>query len=83
MSKSIAQKSLDQLSAETWSEPQVNGYVVRDYTGITLENEQTPVITVLRPGDLAAYLGDAARDGRKIAVYAVGECVIDWSGFPA
>lgn len=52
------------------------GFVVRDWTGVKDGDE--PVIMVLKPGDIFDFLATVDKT-RKIAVYNIGSCVLDWS----
>jgi hypothetical protein len=73
--------SLDRASLSKWKFSENNGFVVKDYTGLDPNSEeaQEPVILVLKSSDIFELLADAAAQGRKIAVYTIGPCILDQS----
>jgi hypothetical protein len=60
-----------------WRMCEANGFIAKDYTGIAPGDE--PVCVVLKSADVFAYIADAQERKAKVAVYAIGPCVIDWS----
>jgi hypothetical protein len=71
------QTSVDRIAMATWRFSDCNGFVVKDWTGLKPGDE--PAVMVLKSSDIFDFIGQAAADKRKIAVYAIGPCVIDWS----
>ena len=69
--------SLDRVSAANWKLNETNGFVIRDYTGCQKGDE--PVIIVLKTSQIFDYLQDACENHKKIAVYAIGQCLLDVS----
>lgn len=67
----------EQAAIANWRFPETNGFVVRDWTGI--ENGAEPVCMVLKAGDIFDFIADASQRKAKVAVYAIGACVLDWS----
>ena len=55
----------------------VNGFVVKDYTGT--EKGTDPVVMVLKASDIFEFIADAAQRKAKVSVYAIGQCILDWS----
>ena len=74
---SITEKTKDELASADWTLNACNGIVVRDYTNTPANG--TPDISVLKAGDLFDYLKQAGENKRKIAVYEIGKCILDWS----
>lgn len=72
-----AKLTTDQIKRQLWSLTETNGFVAKDYTGLGPDEE--PVITVLKAADIFDFIAYAAREGRKVAIYGIGPCVIDWS----
>lgn len=72
-----SQISLDQAQLSRWQLKETNGFVVKDYTGVDLGGE--PVVMVLKAGDIFEYIADAAQRKAKVAIYAIGPCLIDWT----
>jgi hypothetical protein len=69
--------SVDRLALKRWQFNETNGFVVKDYTGIKEGDE--PVVMVLKASDIFDYIAEASTRKAKIAIYAIGPCVIDWS----
>ena len=69
--------SLDKAELHNWRFGQNNGFVVKDYTG--LDERAEPVIAVLKSEDIFEYINDASANKRKVCIYAIGPCVLDWS----
>ena len=65
------------MELERWRFKETNGFVVKDWTGVERGGE--PVCAVLKACDIFDYIADASERKAKIAVYAIGPCVIDWS----
>lgn len=74
----MATNTLNETFNKLWQFTDSNGFVVRDWTGVNPGEE--PVVMVLKSNDFINYIAEAARDNRKIAVYSIGPCVLDWSG---
>ena len=78
MDKAAEVKSADQQVSHRWrTGEEANGFVARDYSGVAPGGE--PAIIVLKAADFAAFVADAAESKRKVAVYEIGKCVLDWS----
>ena len=71
------QTSVDRVELERWRFGETNGFVVKDWTG--LERGGEPVCMVLKASDIFEFIADAKERQAKIAVYAIGPCVLDWS----
>lgn len=69
--------SLDKAASYNWRFSETNGFVIKDYTGLN-EGEE-PVIVVIKSADIFDFVADAAQEKKKVAVYAIGPCVLDWS----
>ena len=61
----------------SWRFGECNGFVVKDWTGLKAEEE--PAVMVLKSSDIFDFIAQAAADKRKVAVYTIGPCVMDWS----
>ncbi len=61
----------------SWRFGECNGFVVKDWTGLKPEDE--PAIMVLKSSDIFDFIATATEQKRKVAIYAIGPCVIDWS----
>lgn len=72
-----ATPTFDQTEGARWKFGEANGFIVRDWTGVTPGGE--PVQLVLKASDIFAYIADAGQRKAKIAVYAIGPCVMDWT----
>lgn len=72
-----ATSTTDGAENARWKFGETNGFVVRDWTGVAVGGE--PVQLVLKAADIFDYIADASQRKAKIAVYAIGPCVIDWS----
>lgn len=59
---------------ENWP---VNGFVVKDWTGIKPGEE--PVCIVLNTAQIFDFLTEPATRQRQIAIFPVGPCVLNWS----
>lgn len=55
----------------------MNYYLVKDWTNKT--EDQEPKLSLLVEPDVWPVIDAAKQDGHKIAVYKVGDCVLDWS----
>lgn len=71
--------SLDKATINRWRFNDTNGFVVKDYTGIEPGSTQEPAVVVLKCSDFCAYIVEASEQKRRIAVYSIGACVLDWS----
>lgn len=69
--------SLDNCELDRWRFTDINGFVVKDWTGIEKGGE--PAIMVLKPSDIFEFIASAAINKQKIAVYAIGPRLLDWS----
>ena len=69
--------SLDRAQLTAWRFSETNGFVVKDYTG--LEPGTEPVIFVTKSSEIFEVMADAMEHHKKIAIYAVGPCVLDLS----
>jgi hypothetical protein len=69
--------SVDKIELNRWRFGETNGFVVKDYTGIEKGGE--PVCMVLKAADIFEFIADAGERKAKVAVYAIGPCVLDWS----
>jgi hypothetical protein len=69
--------SVDKTELTRWRFGECNGFVVKDWTG--LEKGGEPACIVLKATDIFDFIADAATNQRKVAIYAIGPCVIDWS----
>jgi hypothetical protein len=57
------------------------GFVVKDWSHLP-ENAPLgadPVISVVSTEDIWQVLDDAKQNNKRISVYAIGACLIDWS----
>lgn len=70
--------SLDRASLANWRFSETNGFVVKDFTGVS-DEAPDPLILVVKSHEIFEVLADANEQGRKIAVYAIGPCVLDQS----
>ena len=77
MTPTPAVTSVDKTELNRWRFGETNGFVVKDYTGIAKDAE--PVIMVLKSSDIFEFIADASVQKRKVAIYAIGPCIIDWS----
>ena len=50
------------------------GYIIKDYTGDTLK-----ITHVYSVEDLMGIIDKAHETNQQIAVYKLGECLVDWS----
>ena len=69
--------STDQQNLAHWRFPENYGFVCKDYTG--LDKGAEPVIMVLKGDEIFNFIAEAKTQNRKIAVYAIGNCILDWS----
>lgn len=69
--------SVDKAELNRWRFGETNGFVVRDWTG--LEKGAEPVVMVLKSSDIFEFIADAGERKAKVAIYAIGPCVLDWS----
>lgn len=69
--------SVDRTALASWRFSECNGFVVKDYTGVT--KGQEPNIMVLKSSDIFDFIATATEQNREVAIYAIGPCVIDWS----
>jgi len=69
--------SLDRASLASWRFSETNGFLVKDFT--TTEDGDEPMTFAVKSSDVFEVIADAAEKGKKISIYAVGPCVLDWS----
>ena len=69
--------SVDRAELARWKFGETNGFVIRDWTGIEKGGE--PVTMVLKADDIFEFIAEASARKAKIAVYAIGPCVMDLS----
>lgn len=69
--------SIDRVALASWRFGECNGFVVKDWTGTEKGGE--PVCMVLKANDIFDFIADASRNQRKVTIFAIGPCVIDWS----
>lgn len=69
--------SVDRVELNRWRFGETNGFVVKDWTGVDKGGE--PVCMVLKASDIFEFIADASERKAKVAVYAIGPCVLDWS----
>ena len=72
------QTSLDRIQLASWRFSETNGFVIKDYTG-TEDSGLEPAIMVFKSSDIFEVLTDAFENKKKIAVFAIGPCVLDIS----
>lgn len=72
-----SQTSVDRAALANWRFGETNGFVVKDWTGIDKNAE--PVCMVLKAADIFEFIADASARKAKVAIYAIGPCVLDWS----
>ena len=73
----VKRTSLDFAQLAKWRFSETNGFVVKDFTG--LEPETEPVIFVTKSSEIFEVMADAMAHQKKIAIYAIGPCVLDLS----
>jgi hypothetical protein len=73
----VKQTSLDRVSLAQWRFSETNGFVVKDFTGIS--HDADPVILVVKSSEIFELIATAIEDKKKISVYAIGPCVMDLS----
>jgi len=71
------QTSVDRIELSRWRFSETNGFVVKDWTGVEKGGE--PVCMVLKAADIFEFIADASERKAKVAIYAIGQCVLDWS----
>jgi len=71
--------SVDKAELHRWRFSETNGFVVKDYTGIEKGSGQEPAVMVLKSSDIFEFVADASERKAKVAIFAIGPCVIDWS----
>lgn len=54
-------------------------YLVRDYTEVTDPKRENPQDTVVYGDEIIRVIDEAKEGGRKISIYTIGECLLDWS----
>lgn len=69
--------TVDRAESERWRFGEANGFVIRDWTGVAKGGD--PVVFVLKAADIFDFIADASQRKAKIAAYAIGPCVLDWS----
>lgn len=69
--------TVDRAESERWKFGEANGFVIRDWTGVAKGGD--PVVFVLKAADIFEFIADASQRKAKIAAYAIGPCVLDWS----
>jgi len=68
--------SIDRAERHRWRFSECNGFIVRDWTGIDKGGD--PVVSFLPANDIWEFL-DTVDRSRKITVFSIGPCVLDWS----
>jgi len=53
-------------------------FVVEDYSQVTPETPD-PVTMVVEAKDIFELVDDAKKNSKKIIVYTVGQCVLNWT----
>lgn len=60
-----------------------NGFVVKDYShhlpNTPIQEQPEPVIAVVSKSEIWEVIEEAHRLKKKIAIFVIGECLIDWS----
>lgn len=69
--------SVDRVELNRWRFGETNGFVVKDWTGVEKGGE--PVCMVLKAADIFEFIADASERKARVAIYAIGPCVLDWS----
>jgi hypothetical protein len=69
--------SVDRVELNRWRFGETNGFVVKDWSGVEKGGE--PVCMVLKAADIFEFIADASERKAKVAIYAIGPCVLDWS----
>ncbi len=69
--------SVDKIELSRWRFSECNGFVVKDWSGIDSGGE--PACIVLKASDIFEYIADATTNKRKVCIFAIGPCVLDWS----
>jgi hypothetical protein len=54
-------------------------FLVRDYNEVINNRSDSPTLEIIRGDAIFETLDHAKATHRKIAVYSIGKCVIDWS----
>lgn len=54
-------------------------YLVKDFSGISVEKRQEPKISLVTKEELWEIIQKIKECPREIAVYELGNCVLDWS----
>lgn len=54
-------------------------YLIKDYTDVSIDNEKEPTIQVVSEEELWDFLQSLKNKRRKIAIFEVGDCLLDWS----
>jgi hypothetical protein len=54
-------------------------YLVRDFTEVNDPRVEEPVDSVVYGDDIIRIIDEAKEEGRKISIYTIGECLLDWS----
>jgi len=62
----------------------VNGYLARDWTDCEAQQNSSHVVSgpkdrFVREDNIFEAINVAKEEGRKIAIFKLGDCVIDWS----
>lgn len=70
--------SIDRAALSAWRFNDTNGFVVKDYSGIS-DEQPDPLIMVVRSSEIFEVIADASANQKKIAIYAIGPCVYDAS----
>jgi hypothetical protein len=69
--------SVDRAALARWRFEETNGFVAKDYTSVEPGGE--PVMMVLKAADIFEFIADASARKAKVAIYAIGPCVMDWT----
>lgn len=70
---------MDRAVLAKWRFEETNGFVVKDYSSVKPGTAEEPVVMVLKPADIFEFIADATKRQAKVAIYAIGPCVIDWT----
>ena len=54
-------------------------YLIKDYTGVTKGGREEPTIRVVDEKNLWNIVQSLKGSPREIAIYEVGDCLLDWS----
>ena len=54
-------------------------YLIKDFTDMSTDKEEEPTIRVVNEKDLWKFLQLLKESPREIAIFEVGDCLLDWS----